>query len=309
METFRLKERVIIHSLQSERGRTLNLTVGEVCALPSSETQDHKRGRIGVRPRVGSGSSVALKPANLLHADKPEDRRRALLMLVLARHPLMRIARRGLDSLLLENEGLLLAVTEFVDLPAEFVHQFSGYAHGRVWNEFHYWDSAARVVAIPSPTSDRRPSNKPTPDPSPRIDCGAVVCGYGEVLFAGGCGAHPNEAVNRGGFFKSAVKYDSLTNEWVSMPSMLTRRHGSAAVCIGREVFVLGGMYVDDPPDHGGPPDVSVSNSLCEKFAERLNLDTETWERLPAAAYQHLDDDSKSCLGMAAFFPAVSILR
>jgi len=94
-----------------------------------------------------------------------------------------------------------------------------------------------------------------------RLDCAVSKLdelGYpGLVLFSGGCGAHPALCERPHGFFKSAVLYDSLLDEWEQVPDMPTRRHGPASVSIGQHVYVLGGQYVDV---HAASDDVSVNS-------------------------------------------------
>ena len=80
------------------------------------------------------------------------------------------------------------------------------------------------------------------PRPPPRIDCATVDIGIGQVMFAGGCGAHPHDAGHGrdSGFYESVVQYDSLADEWTDLPCMNLKRHGAAAVRCGRKVYVLG---------------------------------------------------------------------
>jgi hypothetical protein len=82
----------------------------------------------------------------------------------------------------------------------------------------------------------------------PRIDCGAAVVGVGQAAFCGGVGTHPSAAYSPTlghGFYRTAVLYDSLFDEWVGLPPMRRRRHGAAAAAVGRTLFVLGGHYVE----------------------------------------------------------------
>ena len=73
----------------------------------------------------------------------------------------------------------------------------------------------------------------------------------GRILFAGGCGAHPNLAQSLDGFFSSVVAYDPLADAWADLAPMARRRHGCSGVLANGKVYVFGGDYVDDLPPCG----------------------------------------------------------
>ena len=257
--TFWKGERVIL------RDRFLN--PAEVLEeVASTSLDDEVRVRLLYPPGSGSGSAssssstspssssmLAVRRRNLLRASVQSDRRVACQLHAIATHPGLRIASPRLAERLGGCEGLVLAIAGFATGPRTFPFQFTGYMGGLV-DEYCFFDEQATP----------RPFSRCSVGPA-RIDCGSAVVGIGQVAFCGGCGAHPNAAAQAAaaadaeeeeeegdldddddegndesgkkeevGFFRSAVLYDSLLDEWQRLPRMRLRRHGASAVCVGR---------------------------------------------------------------------------
>ncbi|UPR02258.1 hypothetical protein HOP50_09g55840 [Chloropicon primus] len=77
--------------------------------------------------------------------------------------------------------------------------------------------------------------------PSPRIDSAVMYPLPGSVVFAGGVDDHPSV----GSPLKTAVSYDSLTGEWIKLPSMNIRRHGCCGVAHRGRLYVFGGAHAE----------------------------------------------------------------
>eukprot|EP00927_Polykrikos_kofoidii_P073348 TRINITY_DN6938_c0_g2_i1.p1 TRINITY_DN6938_c0_g2~~TRINITY_DN6938_c0_g2_i1.p1 ORF type:complete len:492 (-),score=51.94 TRINITY_DN6938_c0_g2_i1:77-1489(-) len=278
---FDLEERVFVHGLTSERGRAFNLWPARVIEPAVSDGE-----RIGVEilhrgtPTKRQGVQLSIRPCNLLRASKADDRRRALLAQAVATTPALRVIYKFLVAKLPgghvpsldsnhafsactdETSPVFFRIASFVADSETLMHQFSGYM-GQLWFENWWYDSQGRPNKLGSAMSTRG-------FVKPRLDCAVADLGEilpGSILFAGGCGAHPARCIRPHGFFKSAVLYDSLLDEWSELPDMTTRRHGPAAARVGRKVYVLGGQYVNDE-ERG-----AEESRFCEVF----DLDTWQW--------------------------------
>ena len=222
-------------------------------------------GAIVVQLFSSPGQVVSVERKDLLRGTLRRDRLRIIQLQSLRKHRGLRVACIALESRL-PGEDLVLSVAAFVVGPGglEFPHQFSGYAR-QVITEYYWYDKGAQPRPFHGPAGHVDPQDgldeqlRPwspegaaaeeatEADARPRIDCGAAVVGPGQVAFVGGCGSHPNAAYGASGFgfFRSAVLYDSLFDQWRGLPPMRCRRHGAAAAAVGRLLFVLGGQYVD----------------------------------------------------------------
>jgi N-acetylneuraminic acid mutarotase len=78
------------------------------------------------------------------------------------------------------------------------------------------------------------------PMPTARGGCMGDAVG-GLVVVVGGEG----NAAAASGVFAQAEAFDPATNRWATLPAMPTPRHGSAAVAIGRTLYVPGGASAD----------------------------------------------------------------
>lgn len=148
------------------------------------------------------------------------------------------------------SSPLLFRIAQFVAEAHEFPHQFSGFK-SQVWREHWRYSSTGAVTALAG-HCDR--DCELGFQVLSRIDCAeAVLSGdrCGQVIFAGGCARHPRQC-RQIDFYKSALLYDSLLDEWSALPDMPTRRHGCAGVSLGDKVYVLGGQYVHDPHEDEG---------------------------------------------------------
>lgn len=290
--TFALEERVFVHGLVSDRGRGFNLKAARVVEPVAGD--DSERVGVELLDRAGNLESrsakrprLCLKPSNLLRASVPEDRRQVLLEQVVSERQELVVLRRFLDERLPAGCGrideaagtadmvftqasspLLFRIAEFLAEAREFPHQFSGFK-SQIWSEHWRYDGTGAADALAGPSFVAGKGYAPLP----RIDCAeAKLSGdrVGLVLFAGGCGRHPR-LCRPDDFYRSAVLYDSLLDEWLPLPDMPTRRHGCAGVYLGEKVYVLGGQYVHDPEDDEVPP--PEGPRWCDIF----DLHTQQW--------------------------------
>jgi len=302
--SFATDERVFIVGLTSERGREFNLKPARVIEPLCADGQ-----RVGVemlfpstgedvKKRKGSGGKLpsqkpqclSVKPANLLRASDPMDRQRVLLAQVLEFTPEVCAAAKFLNDRLPSGLGdlhvnpLLSRIAAFVSAPRTFPHQFSGFK-GTVHLEHWRYDVQGKPISLSVKMS---PGFLYKPDPGTplgplkvRMDCAIAdlsETGFpGLVMLAGGCGAHPHKCQRPDGFFKSAVVYDSMVDEWSPLPDMPTRRHGPSAACLGNRVYVLGGQYAHDPYD----ADMELVGA---RFCDIFNLSTGCWTVQPDEA-------------------------
>lgn len=270
----RLGSRVLVHGLTSKAGAELNFKAGRVVA-------EEDGGRWGVRV-LGTAAMqkpVLLKRMNLLCASSRQDRELFLGLLTLHYAPELRVVRPSLNKFLNEDIGLLLLIASYVTHRRQCLFQFGGYM-GAIWEE--NWCYADPIRPLPL-----------APKPARRLDAACADLGLGRLLFAGGCGDHPQKCAFPDGFFKTAEVYDSLTDEWSAVLDMPTRRHGSTACRLGQYVYVLGGSYVDEAPA-----------SDAEKFCDVFHIDTATWRTVPPSDYEHVQSVP---FDKAAFFGACAV--
>eukprot|EP00747_Dinoflagellata_sp_TGD_P095961 gnl/TRDRNA2_/TRDRNA2_166673_c0_seq2.p1 gnl/TRDRNA2_/TRDRNA2_166673_c0~~gnl/TRDRNA2_/TRDRNA2_166673_c0_seq2.p1 ORF type:complete len:346 (+),score=37.76 gnl/TRDRNA2_/TRDRNA2_166673_c0_seq2:435-1472(+) len=170
---------------------------------------------------------------------------------------------------------------------------------GRIWFENWRYDKAGQPVTLSSRVMSLK--NKSEQTLSMRLDFAAADLGRaslpGLFLIAGGCGDHPRRCQRPDGFFKSAMLYDSLLEEWQELPHMPTRRHGPAAACTSHKVYVLGGQYVDEHMDEMVDP----STRFCDVF----DVSQRSWQ--VQALPDTLDRRLKISMSRAAFFGADAI--
>eukprot|EP00929_Paragymnodinium_shiwhaense_P000261 TRINITY_DN100500_c0_g1_i1.p1 TRINITY_DN100500_c0_g1~~TRINITY_DN100500_c0_g1_i1.p1 ORF type:complete len:529 (-),score=66.56 TRINITY_DN100500_c0_g1_i1:116-1645(-) len=340
MAALAVEQRVILYGLVSERGREYNFRAASVIAFNCGTDGD----RVGVELLTGTSSSasssagggypggypsdaaaskkqrmqLSVLPSNILRAEQPADRERALLAFAIATNPALATVCRFLDEKLpvgqgaAANEGpahramfteasspLLFRIASFVSAPRELPHQFSGYM-GQLWYE--HWRYGPNGKCMPLPTNFDDGSKIPA-----RIDCGTAEIGPGLVMFAGGCGAHPARCEPPHGFYKHVVQYDSLTEEWSRLPDMTTRRHGLQLARVGRQVYALGGQYVhrndvDMREDSRRNPELARHIRFCEVY----DIDAQTWTLQPMSAYARLEHMIFD-LSRVAFFAAGAV--
>lgn len=311
MTGYALEERVFVHGLTSDKGRLFNLQPARVVRPLCDEGE-----RIGVellggrgvpmakRRKGGPGKLLSLKPCNLLRASVPEDRRQLLLEQVVAAEPRLLAVRRFLDQRLpcgaggSEDNPLLHRIAGFLTGPRQFPHQFSGFM-GQVLHEHWRYDRDGRPTELGTLCTLEGGDAKPL---EPRLDAAAAAVDSqpGMVLFAGGCGDHPRRCQPPHGFFKSAVLYDSLLDEWRQLPDMPTRRHGASAAAIGDCVYVMGGQYVDDRSESDAAGDLRL------RFMDTFDVSAGRWRSQPDDAFCHVSEHLRLFVN-AAFFAADAV--
>eukprot|EP00928_Gymnodinium_smaydae_P053858 TRINITY_DN37760_c0_g1_i1.p1 TRINITY_DN37760_c0_g1~~TRINITY_DN37760_c0_g1_i1.p1 ORF type:complete len:439 (+),score=70.37 TRINITY_DN37760_c0_g1_i1:43-1359(+) len=269
-----LGSRVLIFGLKSKDGAPMNFQAGKVVHILDD------RSRFGITLLANPSAPKLLKRMNLLSASSLADRQLFLELLTLHYSREMRVARPALNTLLQEDYGLLLLVSSYLTHPRECLYQFGGYM-GKVWEEHWCYADPSKPLAL-------------TNRPKPRLDAASSDMGLGRVLFAGGCGQHPQRCRSREDFFKSAEIYDALTDEWTAISDMPTRRHGACACLLDDKVYVLGGMYVDEG-------DAPMEERFCDVFDTR----TQQWSTLPASSYDHVL--RPGLFDHAAFFGAAAV--
>uniref|UniRef100_A0A7S2MM39 Uncharacterized protein n=1 Tax=Octactis speculum TaxID=3111310 RepID=A0A7S2MM39_9STRA len=225
--------------------------------------REEQEGRIVVQLLLGE-EILHIKPSNCLLAHKVEDRVSILLLQIWEFQLELRVARSLLLDVFAENMGICLHIASFWPQREGLMH-FSGY-NRRVLPESYavvpFKQTAtttvstdaqtgklsdghdARLCASPASTSIAFRWHTLSPMPTPRIDCASVDLGYGRVLFAGGCGKHPQMCAPHE-FLKNATMYDSLTDTWTPLPDMQYRRQGCTGALLGSKVYVIGGEYVN----------------------------------------------------------------
>jgi len=105
----------------------------------------------------------------------------------------------------------------------------------------------------------------------PRFDFTFAHIGTGMMLMAGGCAVHPNRCQIPHDFFNTAALYDALADEWINVPNMPTRRHGSIGARVGQKVYALGGQYPED----------YLETFPGERFCDIFDIDTRSWQVQP----------------------------
>jgi len=335
---FAVGERVFVHGLVSGRGATFNLRPARVVLarcqgglrvgvelLQGVSSAPAAKGRAKGTKRV----QLSVKPSNLLRASRPLDRRRVLLAQAVASRPELRCVRRFLDCRLPAGPGdrgegggvaaltddsspLLFRVASFVAGARALPHQFSGYM-GRLWFEHWRFDGQGRAVKLEQQVQGK--GGEEGGRLTPRMDCAAVALGPecpSLALFAGGCCDHPQRCPRPFGFFKSAVLYDSLLQEWLPLPDMTTRRHGPGGACVGRKAYVLGGQYAHDSDDEdGGEASRAGGRHVGPRFCDVFDFDTQQWSLQPPSSLQGVlqEEQMLQVLDRAAFFSVGATCR